>query len=94
MMPNYRNPAPLTDAEKSDVVFVEVPELKPVTVASLVINEAQAAAPQTVKVCVNKPYRVIHEGKPFVGGQTLTVPDDVEHSRWIESGWVTKVKGK
>jgi hypothetical protein len=94
MMPNYANPAPLTDAEKSDLVtFVEAPELKPVTSASLAIKEAVAAVP-TIKVLVNKPYRVIHEGKPFIGGQTLTVPDDVEHSRWIDSGWVTKVKGK
>jgi hypothetical protein len=93
MMPNYHYPASLTDAEKSDVVFVEIPELKPVTLAALEIQQAQAAA-ATIKVRVNNPYRVSHEGKPFVGGQTLTVPDDVEHSRWIDSGWVTKVKGK
>jgi hypothetical protein len=91
MMPNY--PAPLSDGEKSDVVFVEIPELKPVTSAALEIQAAQAAA-ATIKVLVNKPYRVIHEGRPFIGGQTLTVPDDVEHSRWIDSGWVSKVKGK
>jgi hypothetical protein len=76
------------------VTFVETPELKPVTAASLAIREAETASPRTIKVRVNNPYRVIHEGKPFSGGRTLTVPDDVEHSRWIDSGWVTKVKGK
>ena len=91
-MPTYRNPAPLTDAENL-VTFVETPELKPVTSAALEIQQAQAAG-ATIQVLVNKPYRVIHEGKPFIGGQTLTVPDDVEHSRWIDSGWVSKVKGK
>jgi hypothetical protein len=78
------------------VVFVEVPESRPVTAASLAIKEAEVAAARTrkIKVRVNNPYRVIHEGNAFVGGQTLSVPDDLELSRWIESGWVTKVKGK
>ena len=69
-------------------------ERRPASVAAL-INSAEAevrAAP--VKVRVNKPYRVIHEGKAFVGGQTLTVPNDVIHSRWLDAGWVTKVKGR
>jgi hypothetical protein len=58
------------------------------------IREAEMAAARTrtIKVRVETPFRVIHDGKAYVGGQTLTVPDDAEHTRWIESGWVTKVK--
>lgn len=97
MLPTYPHAAASSGElpDRSDVVtFLEVPELKPVTAASLAIKEAQAAVVPTIKVRVNKPYRVIHEGNAFIGGQMLTVPDDVEHSRWIESGWVTKVKGR
>jgi hypothetical protein len=67
-------------------------EAQPVTTASLAIKEARAAA--TIKVRVNRPYRVIHGGKVFLEGQVLTVPDDDEHSCWLTAGWVTKVKGK
>jgi hypothetical protein len=75
-----------------DPVIFMPEEAQPVTTASLAIKEARAAA--TIKVRVNKPYRVIHQAKVFLEGQVLTVPDDDEHSRWIQSGWVTKVKGK
>jgi hypothetical protein len=74
------------------VIFMPEEEAQPVTTASLSIKEARAAA--TIKVRVNRPYRVIHGGKVFLEGQVLTVPDDDEHSRWLTAGWVTKVKGK
>jgi hypothetical protein len=74
------------------LVFMSAQETQPVTTASLAIKEARAAA--TIKVRVNKPYRVIHKGKVFLEGQVLTVPDDDEHSRWLTAGWVTKVIGK
>jgi hypothetical protein len=36
---------------------------------------------------------VVHDGKVYLGGQTLTVPNDLIHARWLDAGWVTKVKG-
>jgi hypothetical protein len=76
------------------VVFAAAEDAGPVTLASLAVKAAQAAAPTLIKVRVNEPYRVVEGGKVFVGGQMLSVPDDLEHSRWIESGSVTKVRGK
>jgi hypothetical protein len=75
-----------------DPVIFMPEEAQPVTTASTAIKEARAAA--TIKVRVNRPYRVIHGGKVFLEGQVLTVPDDDEHSRSLTAGWVTKVKGK
>jgi hypothetical protein len=46
-----------------------IDEAQPVTTLSLAIKEARAAA--TIKVRVNKPYRVIHKGKVFLGGRCL-----------------------
>lgn len=74
------------------LVFMSAEDAQPVTSASLAIKEARGAA--TIKVRVNKPYRVIHQAKAFLEGQVLTVPDDDEHSRWLTAGWVKKVKGK
>jgi hypothetical protein len=57
------------------VTFIEVEEPKAVSVASIRLKEAQAeAAARPIRVRVNAPYRVVHEGKPFVGGDRLTVP--------------------
>jgi hypothetical protein len=75
------------------VTFVNVSESQPVSSAALAVSNAEATA-RNIRVRVNKPYRVVHGGKVFLGGQMLTVPDDVEHSRWLTAGWVTKVKGK
>jgi hypothetical protein len=69
-----------------------VPEVKPVTSLPLQVAQAEAAA-APIKVRVNKPYRVVHDGKVYLGGQTLTVPNDLIHARWLDAGWVTKVKG-
>jgi hypothetical protein len=53
---------------------------------------AEAAASVTVKVVA--PYRVMHDGKPYVGGDVLEVPNDKEHEIWLKSGWVEPVKEK
>jgi hypothetical protein len=96
MHPQFIGPA----SDDQTVIFLETPQTQPMTAASLdgvvppQIKAAMAAAIPKIRVRVNKPYRVIHEGKVFLGGQTLTVPDDIEHSRWIQSGWVTKLKAK
>ena len=44
-----------------------------------------------MKVKVVEPYRVVHEGKPYVGGDVLEIPDDDEHKIWLQSGWVQLV---
>lgn len=49
-----------------------------------------AAASETVKVKVVAPYRVLHEGKPFVGGDQVTVPSDTA-DHWLKAGWVEPV---
>jgi hypothetical protein len=77
---------------RADTHHLEEPDQTPSPTNVLEKNNARAAA--TIKVRVNKPYRVIHKGKVFLEGQVLTVPDDDEHSRWLTAGWVTKVIGK
>jgi hypothetical protein len=89
----FRTPGLEEDEMPVDpVVFVETPEEKELPMAARVIKEAaeNPAAPLTVKVVA--PYRVLHEGKPYVGGDVLDVPDDAEHKIWLQSGWVTKEK--
>jgi hypothetical protein len=81
------------DAKPFDpVVFMETPEEKELSMAARVVKEAaeNPAASLTVKVVA--PYRVTHQGKPYVGGDVLDVPDDAEHKIWLQSGWVTKEK--
>jgi hypothetical protein len=44
---------------------------------------------KTVKVRVSDRWRVVHDGKAYVKGDTLTVPENVaeewERSRWVET---------
>jgi hypothetical protein len=67
-------------------------EEKESSVAARSIKEAAENPSAPIRVKVNEPYRVLHEGKPFVGGDVLDVPDDAEHRAWLQSGWVTKEK--
>jgi hypothetical protein len=72
------------------VVFMEAPEEKELPMAARVIKEAEEnpAAPIRVKVVGN--YRVLHEGKAYIGGEVLEVPDDAEHKIWLQCGFVVK----
>jgi hypothetical protein len=74
------------------VVFVETSEEKELSMAAKVIKAAVENPSEPLKVKVNEPYRVIHEGTAFVGGDVLEIPDDKEHKVWLQSGWVTKEK--
>jgi hypothetical protein len=38
-------------------------------------------------------WRVVHEGKPYVKGDTLTVPENIARE-WERSGYVERVTGK
>ena len=40
------------------------------------------------------PYRVVFEGKPYVGGDVIEVPNDPERDTWLKAGWVELVKEK
>lgn len=52
-----------------------------------------AVAPvPSVKVKVREPFRVVHDGAAYVGGQVLNVPADEQHRFWVASGWVELVK--
>ena len=48
----------------------------------------ETMAEKTIKVKVQAPFRVVHEGNAFTDGDTLTVPENVaqewERSRWVE----------
>jgi hypothetical protein len=48
-----------------------------------------------VKVRVRSPFRVVHEGKPFVGGDVVEVPNATAQT-WIKAEWAEPVppKGK
>lgn len=70
--------------EEEAATFLAVPEeTRPVTVASTQIKEATAqTTANPVKVKVNAPYRVVHEGKPFTDGDVVEVPPDTAHT-WV-----------
>jgi sugar phosphate isomerase/epimerase len=81
---------PVTDAV--EVVFMETPEQKELSMAAKVIKEAAAAAEkENVKVKVNEPFRVLHDGKPYVGGDVVEIPADKAKS-WVQQRWVEIVK--
>jgi hypothetical protein len=45
-----------------------------------------------VKVRVSGRWRVVHDGKPYVKGETVTVPESVAQE-WERSGYVERVTG-
>jgi hypothetical protein len=70
----------------------ETEEERELSMAAANVKAAVENPTAPIKVKVNEPYRVLHEGKPYVGGDVLEVPDDKEHKIWLQSGWVTKEK--
>ncbi len=46
-----------------------------------------------IKVRVSDRWRVVHDGKPYVKGDTLTVPENVAQV-WERSRWVERVTSK
>lgn len=88
-------PADLEDDVKAvdSVLFVGAGEEKELSMAAATIKAAAATA-ALVKVKVLDNYRVCHEGKAYVGGDVLEVPDDEAHTIWRQSGWVEIVKEK
>jgi hypothetical protein len=75
------------------VAFIETGgEEKELSMAARVIKAAEEKPPTSVTVKVVAPYRVLHKGKPYVGGDVLEIPNDDEHKIWFRSGWVVKEK--
>jgi hypothetical protein len=57
------------------------------------ILEDQSMPEKTVKVRVSDRWRVVHEDKPYIKGDELTVPEDVAQE-WERNGYVEKVTSK
>jgi hypothetical protein len=57
------------------------------------ILEDKTVPEKTVKVRVNAPFRVVHEGNPHTDGDTFTAPEELAHE-WERSRWVERVTGK
>jgi hypothetical protein len=74
------------------VVFVETPEEKELSMAAANIKAAVEKPSASIKVKVVGNYRVVHEGKAYIGGESLEIPDDAEHKIWLQSGFVVKEK--
>ena len=54
-------------------------------------NSAVKDVPTNVRVIA--PYRVVHEGNAYVGGDELTVPQSLA-DEWLRSKWVEPSKEK
>jgi hypothetical protein len=48
----------------------------------------------SVKVKVREPFRVVHEGKAYSGGDVLEVPSDDTTELWLKAKWVEPVPQK
>jgi hypothetical protein len=54
------------------------------------IRETKAVADKTIKVRVSDRWRVVRDGKPYIKGDTVTVPENVAQE-WEGSGWIERV---
>jgi hypothetical protein len=84
-------PADLEEDVKTvdSVLFVGAGEEKELSMAAATIKAVVENSATPVKVRVLANYRVCHEGKAYVGGETLEIPRDEAHEIWIQSGWVS-----
>jgi hypothetical protein len=57
--------------------------------ASMVLEDQLKPEPQ-IKVRVSDRWRVVHDGKPYVKGDEVTVPEDVA-KEWERNGYVERV---
>ena len=81
-------------AVTTTAVFLETEPERPISMAAQLIKDAAEKPAATVKVKVVPPFRVVWQGKPYVGGDVLEVPNDDEHKAWIRARWVEPVKEK
>jgi hypothetical protein len=97
MIPTTPFPTPRianSPAETMSVVFTPDPPPVLSSVAQAAKDAAEAAAKAPVKVRVCDRYRVVWEGKAFIGGETLSVPAETAE-RWLKFRFVEKAsRGK
>jgi hypothetical protein len=80
-----------SDKPADTVVFLSTePGKEKSHVAELIEAAEKAAAANIAKVKVLGNYRVLHETKPYVGGDVLELPMATA-SKWIKAGWVELV---
>jgi hypothetical protein len=85
-------PADLEEDVKAPVddplVFIGGEEKEALSMAAATIKSVVENSAPIVKVRVLDNYRVCHEGKAYVGGETLEIPRDEAHEIWLQSAWV------
>jgi hypothetical protein len=57
------------------------------------ITEDQLTPEKQIKVRVSDRWRVVHDGKPYVKGDEVTVPESVAQE-WERNAYVERVTGK
>ena len=95
--PQFAHPDDIEEAEAkavSTTVFLRTEPEREISMTAKIVKAAEEKPSTPLKVKVVEPYRVCHEGKAFVGGDTLEIPDDKDHKIWLQSGWVQPVKEK
>jgi hypothetical protein len=96
MVPNtpFSTPQPPIVDSPVEPVSVEFVPPEPPAVVSTVGQAIKDAAKAPVNVRVCDRYRVVWEGKAFIGGETLCVPAETAE-RWLKFRFVEKVsRGK
>jgi hypothetical protein len=73
------------------IISTQPTKEKEVSMAAELIKGAEkAAASEAAKVEVRSPFRVVHEGEPFAGGDVVEVPNATAQT-WIRAGWAEPV---
>jgi hypothetical protein len=94
MMPNTAFSMPKPPIVDSPVDPVEFISPEPPAVVSSAAAAIKDAPKEPVKVRVVNRYRVVWEGKAYIGGETLCVPAETAE-RWLKFRFVEKVsRGK
>lgn len=68
-------------------VDTDTEQKPPVSTVAQRIKQAEGADATDVTVTVAGRYRVVWDGKPYLGGDQLTVPNAVAR-RWFRWGWI------
>jgi hypothetical protein len=68
--------------DSSGLVIIDGKQTKGITVPEIAAS---------IKVKVRAPFRVVHDGTVYTGGDVLDIPDDEAHKLWFASGWVERV---
>ena len=64
-----------------NVAFIETSTMKG-------INAVAVQTKETVKVKVNAPFRIVHQGVPYAEGAVIEVPKDDTTDTWLKAKWV------